>query len=178
MKNRPIYATALLVVSLALSACGGDGPPDGGPPSGVPSSSENTAVDLARASSTAATIPVARWYKQDQVQRGAAVYAANCAACHGEAAQGAYAWRKRDPTGKLPPPPLNGTGHAWHHPIRALGYQIKFGAPGGNGSMPGFAETLSDEEVLDTLAWFQSKWPDEVYKDWFDIEMKASASSN
>ena len=35
--------------------------------------------------------------------------------------------------------------------VSALGYQIKFGAPGGQGNMPGFADTLSDEQVLEIL---------------------------
>ena len=104
------------------------------------------------------------------------VYAQHCANCHGESAQGTFAWRKRDADGKFPPPPLDGTAHAWHHPIRVLGSQIKSGAPGGQGSMPGFAAALSDEQVLDVIAWFQSHWSDEIYAAWLDIETRSSAS--
>ena len=82
---------------------------------------------------------------------------------------------KRDDSGNFPPPPLNGTAHAWHHPIQVLASHIKFGAPGGQGSMPGFAELLSDEQVLDIIAWFQDKWPDDIYATWSDIEAAASA---
>jgi mono/diheme cytochrome c family protein len=86
--------------------------------------------------------------------------------CHGKSGQGSFSWRKQDADGKFPPPPLNGTGHAWHHPFRALGSQIKFGAPGGGGKMPGFSESLSDEEIIDVIAWFQNRWPDEIYAAW------------
>ena len=43
--------------------------------------------------------------------------------------------------------------------------------------MPGFAETLSDEQILDVIAWIQARWPDEIYTQWFDIEMRSRASS-
>ena len=79
--------------------------------------------------------------------------------------------------GKFPPPSLDGTAHTWHHPLRALATQIKFGAPGGQGNMPGFAETLSDEQILDVIAWFQARWPDEIYLQWFEIEMRSRAAS-
>ena len=108
-----------------------------------------------------------RWYGAENVARGGPIFAAHCAECHGNAAQGSSTWRQPGADGKFPPPPLNGTGHAWHHPFRALGSQIKFGTPGGGGSMVGFEQTLSDQDIVDVIAWFQDKWPDEIYASWF-----------
>lgn len=64
----------------------------------------------------------------------------------------------------------------WHHPLRVLGSQIKYGAPGGQGSMPGFAQTLSDKKVLDVIAWFQDRWSDEIYAAWYDIETRSRST--
>ncbi len=111
-----------------------------------------------------------RWYSADNVSRGSAVYAQFCAGCHGKVAQGSFTWRQRGADGKFPPPPLNGTAHTWHHPIRALSSQIKFGAQGGNGTMPGFSQGLSDQDVKDVIAWFQDKWSDEIYAAWLARE--------
>jgi mono/diheme cytochrome c family protein len=129
-----------------LSGCT-DSPPD--PPT--------TAAKPAKAPSQS----VARWYDSAQASRGEPLFARHCAGCHGKGGEGAFGWRR----GVLPPP-LNGSGHAWHHPLRALGYQIKFGTPGEQGKMPGFAHALSDAQILDVIAWFQSQWPEELYAAW------------
>jgi len=101
-----------------------------------------------------------------RVSRGGRLYQQNCAECHGNAAQGGANWRQRDADGMFPPPPLNGTGHAWHHPRRMLHHVIANGSPGGQGNMPAWRDKLSDEEIDDIIAWFQSKWPDPVYAAW------------
>lgn len=118
-----------------------------------------------------------RWYGRERVERGALVYAAHCASCHGENGEGTKNWRQRDADGKFPPPPIDGTAHAWHHPLEILGRQIKFGAPGGQGNMPGFADKLSDEQIIDVIAWFQDKWPDDIYAAWIDIERRSRAQN-
>ena len=100
------------------------------------------------------------------IVRGAQLYKQNCASCHGNNAQGADNWQKRDAQGKLPPPPLNGTGHAWHHPMTGLKQTIFFGTENIGGSMPGWKGKLSETQVDEILAWLQSKWPDEVYQAW------------
>ncbi len=117
-----------------------------------------------------------RWYTPDWVQSGEPVYLQNCAACHGNAGQGTFDWRRRGADGKFPPPPLNGTAHTWHHPFLALARQIKFGAPGGGGNMPPFSETLSDEEIVNVIAWFQSKWPEQIYDSWLKVDERARNS--
>ncbi|MEA3290829.1 MAG: cytochrome c, partial [Pseudomonadota bacterium] len=79
---------------------------------------------------------------------------------------GAVNWQQVGADGKYPAPPLNGTGHAWHHPKRALFYTVKKGSPGGKGNMPAWEGKLTDEEIVDILAWMQSSWPDELYQAW------------
>lgn len=110
---------------------------------------------------------IQRWYSQEQVAKGAVVYAANCAACHGERAQGLVAdWRRRQPDGFLPPPPLNGLAHAWHHSLPLLMEIIQKGGVLYDGKMPGFEGQLSEEEQLAAIAWFQSLWSDKIYQRW------------
>ncbi len=42
--------------------------------------------------------------------------------------------------------------------------------------MPGFAATLSDNDIVDAIAWFQSQWPDKIYDNWRQIEGRARTS--
>lgn len=106
----------------------------------------------------------------DSVARGAVLYKANCAACHGQQGQGAPGWQQRGPDGKMPPPPLNGTGHAWHHPAKVLRYTILNGTKALGGNMPAWKGKLSEQDIEDIIAWFQSKWPDEIYKAWLGMD--------
>lgn len=115
-----------------------------------------------------------RWYEPSHVESGAKVYARHCAECHGARGEATPDWRRRLPDGSFPPPPLNGTAHTWHHPFRALVWQIKFGAPGGAGRMPPFQDRLTDEEVIAVIAWIQSLWPDEIYAQWQEIQRRSS----
>ncbi len=107
-----------------------------------------------------------RWYSEAQLQLGEQVYGQHCASCHGKQAEGTPDWRKTGPDGKYPPPPLNGTAHAWHHSLRVLLRQIRMGGKPLGGTMPGFAGKLSNEEMLAAIAWFQSHWPDNIYRIW------------
>lgn len=106
--------------------------------------------------------------------RGRQLFAQNCAACHGADAQGDPNWRFRGPDGKFPPPPLNGTGHSWHHPRAWLRQMIKSGSPPGQGNMPAWGNTLSDQDIEAIIAWFQSLWPEPVYEAWVQIDHRAS----
>jgi hypothetical protein len=74
--------------------------------------------------------------------------------------------------GNYPPPPLNGSGHAWHHSIPQLTRSIKEGGIKLGGVMPPFGDKLSDQDVLTLIAYFQSKWPDQVYKIWAQRHMQ------
>ena len=107
-----------------------------------------------------------RWYKQSQVTSGKKVFIDNCASCHGASAQGLYDWRQPLSDGSYPPPPLNGSAHSWHHPLKMLKRTINQGTQQMGGSMPAFKKKLSDEQIEEAIAFFQSKWSDRVYNNW------------
>jgi len=116
-------------------------------------------------SQTENNVPV-RWYTPSQVDTGRAVFKTHCAACHGENAEGTLEWKKTLPDGSYPPPPLNGSAHAWHHPMSMLKHSINNGGIALGGTMPGFANKLSDAEKDATIAFFQSFWKDDIYTGW------------
>ena len=105
-----------------------------------------------------------RWYLQSQVDAGRVLFDANCAPCHGKNAQGAKNWREPLINDGEHPPPLNGTGHVWHHGIS----HIKLSITAGGGIMPAFEEMLSDADIDAVIAYFQSKWPSEIYQTWIE----------
>jgi mono/diheme cytochrome c family protein len=108
-----------------------------------------------------------RWYSEKQVKRGAGLFTANCAQCHGAKAQGLTEdWRKPGPDGRYPAPPLNGTAHAWHHPLPQLRRTVRDGGIRLGGTMPAFGERLTAPEIDAAIAWLQSHWSDEVYTAW------------
>lgn len=109
-----------------------------------------------------------RWYTQSQVDLGETVFLNNCATCHGAGAQGTREWKKLLPNGKYPPPPLNGSAHAWHHPLIGLKTTVQEGGAKYGGTMPGFGESLSEREQEAAIAFFQSKWSSEIYQMWLD----------
>lgn len=145
MRVYPIVLIAMLVVS----AC-----------------SKQDRQGTAEQSATSQQVSVMRNQNTAQIQRGHQLFEQNCAACHGSNAQGAENWSKPGPDGRYPPPPLNGTGHAWHHPKRALISTIQHGTIRIGGSMPAWQGKLSDQDIEDIIAWFQSLWPDELYAAW------------
>jgi len=108
-----------------------------------------------------------RWYTEAQVEQGAATFAANCATCHGELAQGLVAdWRQKLDDDSFPPPPLNGSAHAWHHPRSVLLQVIDNGGAEFGGKMPAFASILDSQQKLAAIAYIQSLWDDETYAKW------------
>lgn len=144
------------VLPIALTACSPDSQ----------QTSKFTAATEQKAEASAAKSNAPQWYTFEQTGRGYKLYQASCAECHGKQGEGAVNWQQVGADGKYPPPPLNGTGHAWHHPKRALFYTVKKGSPGGKGNMPAWEGKLTDEEIVDILAWMQSNWPDELYQAW------------
>jgi len=113
-----------------------------------------------------------RWFNQGVVNYGAGLFQQNCAVCHGANAEGTADWKKTDANGNYPPPPLNGSAHAWHHSIPQLARTIKEGGIKLGGVMPPFGDKLSDQDVLAVIAYFQSKWPDEIYTSWHNRNMQ------
>lgn len=103
-----------------------------------------------------------RWYKPQHANAGHSLYLNHCATCHGQQGEGANNWRKLGPDGKYPAPPLNGSGHTWHHHLQGLYTTISLG----QNNMPGWKDVLSKGEVLAIIAWFQSQWSDEIYAAW------------
>lgn len=106
------------------------------------------------------------------IARGRTLFAQNCAQCHGEGAVGAPEWTRRLPDGSFPPPPLNGTAHAWHHPLAQLHSVIRNGSPSGN--MPAWKDRLTDEDITAVIAYFHSLWPQEAYQAWYEMNMRAA----
>lgn len=150
------YRIAILgFIPLILAAC-----------SSGESATQTVTQDKTPAASISEQPPMKRWFQFQHVSQGAKVYQQNCAACHGKQGEGAVNWRQTGPDGKYPAPPLNGTGHAWHHPLKMLAHVIRNGSPGGQGNMPAWKEKLTNDEILSVIAWFQAKWPIEVYEAW------------
>ena len=77
-----------------------------------------------------------------------------------------YQGRLADSNGNYPPPPLNGTAHAWHHDISVLKNTIQEGGVKLGGTMPPFKDKLSTSDIEAVIAYFQSKWPDRLYQQW------------
>ena len=107
------------------------------------------------------------WDHRD-LEAGRSLYADNCASCHGANLEGPPNWRSPDADGVLPAPPHNATGHTWHHDDALLFEYTKLGGAaalevrgvsGLNSGMPGFGETLSDDEIWNILAYIRSIWP-------------------
>ncbi len=107
-----------------------------------------------------------RWYSAEQVTHGMDLFAANCAACHGQQGEATPDWRRADDQGKYPAPPLNGTAHTWHHSMDVLRRTVKQGGGKVGGSMPAFGSVLKPEDINAVLAYVQSLWPEEIYATW------------
>lgn len=114
---------------------------------------------------------------EDTLAMGKRVFDNNCAACHGDRGQGAPNWQKPGPDGKYPAPPVNGTGHAWHHPMAALRQTIRNGTLRLGGNMPPWKDKLSDQEIDAVIYWFQSQWPDELYAAWREADARTRSGA-
>lgn len=146
-----IFAT--LVVGLGLAGC--DGPP-------------------AAREADAGKVLVERKQDPTQVARGKVVYEQYCIACHGAGGRGQTGdWRVRDADGHFPPPPLDDSAHAWHHPTAVLLEVIRDGSPQGQGKMPAWRDRLSGQQMQDVVAYIKSLWSDEVYALWWKMEQQS-----
>ena len=123
-------------------------------------------------SSSSTGLMPARQFDPAQVARGEQVYRQHCSTCHGADAQGDPAWRKRKANGFFPPPPLNGSGHAWHHPRTMLHDMIANGSKPGEGEMPAWKDKLTSEDIEAVITWFQSRWPEPVYAAWYEMQQR------
>ncbi len=112
-------------------------------------------------------------FNSETLVLGKNLYQQHCASCHGANAAGAVNWRQRDAHGKFPPPPLNGTGHTWHHPTAILKELILDGTAKTGGNMPAWRGKLSEQEVEAILSWLQTLWPQQSYDAWREVERRS-----
>ena len=156
MHNPKLKFLSLLALSLlALSACARATPPTITP---SPETTPAPSPELASAP---------RVGNAAQINRGAQLYSQNCAACHGPQGEGAPDWENPNAAGMQRSPPLNGTGHTWHHPVPVLREVIKEGTLQRQGAMPPFGSVLTDQEIDDIIVWFLQLWPEPTYQGWY-----------
>ena len=105
-----------------------------------------------------------------RTQRGAALYAQHCAACHGAQLEGQPDWQVADENGVLPAPPHDASGHTWHHDDAMLKDYIRRGGQAVlndlgvsmTSGMPAFGELLTDSDIAAVLGFIKSTWPDRI----------------
>jgi len=83
--------------------------------------------------------------------RGAQLYAANCASCHGTSGAG-YALPG------VPAPALDATEHAWHHPDEQILELLRAGGT----QMPAVGSGWTTDDLASVLAYVKQWWtPDQ-----------------
>ena len=114
------------------------------------------------------------------VDVGKAIYAENCASCHGVVLEGQANWRQRDVEGYLPAPPHDERGHTWHHPDSYLFLMTKYGIEEMIGksypnNMPVFEDKLTDNEIIAALSYIKSTWSRRIQLKHDQINARAKA---
>ncbi|HED15956.1 MAG TPA: c-type cytochrome [Gammaproteobacteria bacterium] len=149
----PFYKLILpLATLLAVNACSND--------------TDSTTEQPSTSTVTPATSIPGRWYTEEQVAAGKHLFQLHCSTCHGSNAQSIPDWKKPGSNGMYPPPPLNGTAHAWHHSLNLLRKTVREGGVRLGGQMPGFADKLKPQEIDAILAWVQTLWTEQIYQAW------------
>lgn len=104
------------------------------------------------------------------VSLGRAIYADNCASCHGKNLEGEPNWRQPNSESMMPAPPHDETGHTWHHKDKLLFELTKFGLgkilnnPQFKTNMPVYDGVLTDNEIVAVLSFIKSRWPEEIQR--------------
>ena len=99
-----------------------------------------------------------------QVADGYFLYQDHCAACHGENLEGQEGWENAKLDGVDLAPPHDDSGHTWHHADDELFEMTKYGFDrlmkweDGTSAMIGYADVLSDTEIVSILAFIKSTW--------------------
>ena len=110
-------------------------------------------------------------FKPDDAQtvaQGMAIYAEQCASCHGADLEGEENWKDPKPDGRMPAPPHDETGHTWHHPDQLLFDITKYGLArmtnlkDYESDMPVYEGILTDEEIIAVLSYIKAQWPEEI----------------
>ena len=102
------------------------------------------------------------------IANGAALYAQNCASCHGANLAGQADWQKQKSDGTYPAPPHDESGHTWHHGDAMLTEYITIGGQAAldkmgvafKSGMPAFGTTLKPDQIADILLYLKSTWSD------------------
>lgn len=161
MKIKILTVVVMASASIALLACGDN-------------SNKTTKATLTLGQVTLIPKPITkRWYFAEQAERGEVIFSGRCSVCHGNNAEATPDWKTPNENGQYPPPPLNGTAHAWHHPLKALSYTINHGGAPIGGQMPAFKDQLTKSDVIDVIAHIQSYWPNNVYDRWLMLEKQS-----
>jgi mono/diheme cytochrome c family protein len=126
--KKVLVTISVLLIALALSAC-----------------SDNS-IDTRVALDDAGDFPID--VTDERVAAGEGIYSTNCASCHGPV---------NGPVAVDVAPIHSDAGHTWHHPDRLLFQWVLDGPPLAT-IMPAFRGTLSDEEVVEVLAYIKSHW--------------------
>jgi len=99
---------------------------------------------------------------------GKIIYESYCVSCHQVNLIGAENWKDVDEDGHRKAPPLNGTGHTWHHDDATLHNIIKYGlakiVKNYEGKMIGFGDKINDKQIDSILSYIKSHWEDEIYE--------------
>ncbi|MBT9568625.1 MAG: c-type cytochrome [Thiobacillus sp.] len=162
MKPLMTSVLAALFSGLFLSACDQEA---------VPRASQMPALGEAE---DAEAGPLDRKLDPARIARGKTVFEQNCAVCHGAQGKGLPGdWRVRDAQGNYPPPPLDASAHAWHHPTKVLLEVVRDGSPGGVGNMPAWKDKLSEAQIEDVVMYIKSLWSDPVYRLWMKMEQQS-----
>jgi mono/diheme cytochrome c family protein len=102
------------------------------------------------------------------IARGKIIYENYCVSCHQVNLSGAENWKGIDEDGHRKAPPLNGTGHTWHHDDATLHNIIKYGlakiVKNYEGKMIGFGDKINDKQIDSVLSYIKSHWEDEIYE--------------
>ena len=101
------------------------------------------------------------------IARGKIIYESYCMSCHQVNLVGAENWKGLDEDGHRKAPPLNGTGHTWHHDDARLHNIIKYGlakiVKNYEGKMIGFGDKINDKQIDSVLSYIKSHWEDQIY---------------
>lgn len=110
----------------------------------------------------AAWLAVGQRAESARIAAGRELYATHCASCHGADLQGQPEWQTQLPSGRLPAPPHDASGHTWHHSDDQLFIIVKGGVsaivPDYESDMPGFEGVLTDDQIRAVLDFIKSTW--------------------
>ena len=124
-------------------------------------------LTLSEASYSHGHFPITR-DSELMIAKGKIIYQKNCISCHQVNLVGVKNWKELDEDGHRKSPPLNGTGHTWHHDDATLHNIIKYGlvklTKNYQGKMLGYEDRLKDKDIDSVLAYIKSFWPDDMYE--------------